>query len=465
MSETDRQLADQLCKVVQLGAADDAKKVQGLLADYLAEIRLPQAGAVVRVAVAAVQEGVPADLRRATAGGSAALAVARGVDRLVDQHGYERALATRVVQAWAVALGHAPSVAVSATLSPDANVGRQREQSRATPSPRDLTSSLPLRVHPENDVVSMPVSPDGVSGSATTRPTNAVVNPTLSAATAARAKPAPHAVHGPNSPTPLATSNPNFLAAYSQFHTAVGRQAIANAAQDAGLEYSEYSGVHHMGEQDHMSWAGAVFNAGKLARAGFLQRFEFPNSLRFLNKAQEEEWMQAHDLDNTRQSNMIRTNDGFAVVKVAHPTKKGESMLFAYNPSARSWVPVSGIEHNPRSRAQGGNGTTIRHWGDVATSGDYIRHVASTLNTLLGSSDKFNDYNTLTPNLANQATREATHAGMPGNNARHDASIKVSSDQFTRDLLRHSQSAWEGLMQTGETSFWRILRESLPKFL
>lgn len=260
-------------------------------------------------------------------------------------------------------------------------------------------------------------------------------------------------IYGGIAPPNKSTLEQKLVSAYHQLHTGAGRQSIANAAQNLGLQYSERSGVHHLGDQDHMSYAGAAFNAGALARAGFLQRFESPNLLRFHDKNHEDEWMQSHDLDNTRQSNMIRTNDGFAVVKVAHPTKKGESMLFAYNHGARSWVPVSGIENNPRSPKRGGNGTTIRHWGDVANSGDYVRHVASTLNTLLGSSDKFNDYNTLTPNLANKATRESVHAGMPGNNARHDASIKVSPGQFVNDVLNHSHSAWTGLQQKGKDKF------------
>ena len=135
MSETDRQIAEALREVVRRGAADDAARVRGLLADLI-----PGMPAPARVAVAAVQEGVPADLRRATASGSAALAIARGIDRLVDQHGYKRALATRVVHAWAAAVGHAPSAAATETSSPDASGGRRLEQPRASPSQRELTT-------------------------------------------------------------------------------------------------------------------------------------------------------------------------------------------------------------------------------------------------------------------------------------------------------------------------------------
>jgi parallel beta-helix repeat protein len=99
MTNTDQDLSEALRQVVRRGAADDAARVRGLLADFM-----PGMPALTRVAVAAVQEGVQADLRRAIAGGSMALAIARGVDRLVDQHGYDRSLATRVVQAWSVAL-------------------------------------------------------------------------------------------------------------------------------------------------------------------------------------------------------------------------------------------------------------------------------------------------------------------------------------------------------------------------
>ena len=109
-------LVKALREVVRRGAADDAGRVRGLLADLM-----PQAGAVVRVAVAAVQEGVPADLRRAAAGGSVSLAVNRAISRLVDEHGYERALATRVAEAWAIALGsmsEATRAASSTTPTP-----------------------------------------------------------------------------------------------------------------------------------------------------------------------------------------------------------------------------------------------------------------------------------------------------------------------------------------------------------
>lgn len=93
-------LVQALREVVRRGAADDVGRVRGLLADLL-----PGMPALTRVAVAAVQEGVPADLRRMGVGGSTALAIARGVDRLVDQHGYKRALASRVVRAWAAVIG------------------------------------------------------------------------------------------------------------------------------------------------------------------------------------------------------------------------------------------------------------------------------------------------------------------------------------------------------------------------
>jgi hypothetical protein len=97
---TDGDLNDALREVVRRGVVDDAVRVRGLLADLL-----PGQGAVVRVAVAAVHEGVPRDLRQAVMNGSVSLAVARGIDRLVSEHAYDRTMATRVVEAWAGALG------------------------------------------------------------------------------------------------------------------------------------------------------------------------------------------------------------------------------------------------------------------------------------------------------------------------------------------------------------------------
>ena len=93
-------LVNALREVVRRGAADDAARVKGLLADLL-----PGMPALTRVAVAAVQEGVPADLRQTGHGGSVSLAVNRSIRRLVDEHGYELGLATRVAEAWAIALG------------------------------------------------------------------------------------------------------------------------------------------------------------------------------------------------------------------------------------------------------------------------------------------------------------------------------------------------------------------------
>jgi hypothetical protein len=88
-------------------------------------------------------------------------------------------------------------------------------------------------------------------------------------------------------------------------------------------------------------------------------------------------------------------------------------MTFAFNPIARSWVPVGSISHAPISTKKGGNGTTIQHWGNLEHANDYVKHAANTLNTLLGDGDKFNDYNTLTPNLANANAAKELHRGLP----------------------------------------------------
>ena len=63
----------------------DAAWVRNILADLSPETR-----AFNRVLMIAMQEGIPADLRRAATGGSVALAIARGVDRLVGDHHVDR---------------------------------------------------------------------------------------------------------------------------------------------------------------------------------------------------------------------------------------------------------------------------------------------------------------------------------------------------------------------------------------
>ena len=78
----------------------DASWVRNILADLSPETR-----AFNRVLMVAVQEGIPADLRRAATGGSVALAIARGVDLLVGDYSIERGAATDAVNAWARVVG------------------------------------------------------------------------------------------------------------------------------------------------------------------------------------------------------------------------------------------------------------------------------------------------------------------------------------------------------------------------
>ena len=59
----------------------DASWVRNVLADLSPETR-----AFNRVLMVAVQEGIPADLRRAATGGSVALAIARGADQIGRAH-------------------------------------------------------------------------------------------------------------------------------------------------------------------------------------------------------------------------------------------------------------------------------------------------------------------------------------------------------------------------------------------
>ena len=74
----------------------NAAWVRNILADLSPETR-----AFNRVLMVAVQEGIPTDLRRAATGGSVALAIARGVDRLVGDYAIERGVATDAARAMA----------------------------------------------------------------------------------------------------------------------------------------------------------------------------------------------------------------------------------------------------------------------------------------------------------------------------------------------------------------------------
>ena len=91
----------------------DASWVRNVLADLSPETR-----AFNRVLMVAVQEGIPADLRRAATGGSVALAIARGADRLVGDYAIDRGVATEAVNAWAHVLDLAGTVAPAPVLPP-----------------------------------------------------------------------------------------------------------------------------------------------------------------------------------------------------------------------------------------------------------------------------------------------------------------------------------------------------------
>ena len=95
----------------------DAAWVRNILADLSPETR-----AFNRVLMVAVQEGIPADLRRAATGGSVALAIARGVDRLVADYGTDRRIATDAVNVWARILGLAGTVAPAPVPPPKPTV-------------------------------------------------------------------------------------------------------------------------------------------------------------------------------------------------------------------------------------------------------------------------------------------------------------------------------------------------------
>jgi parallel beta-helix repeat protein len=112
-------------EVVRRGVIEDAVRVRGLLADLI-----PGQVAVVRVAVVAVQEGIPRDLRQAGASGSVSLAVARGIERLVGEHAHDRAVASRVVEAWATALGHATGGSATGGTVAGGTGGEERERPR-----------------------------------------------------------------------------------------------------------------------------------------------------------------------------------------------------------------------------------------------------------------------------------------------------------------------------------------------
>ena len=83
----------------------DAAWVRNILADLSPETR-----AINRILMFAVQEGIPADLRRAVTSGSVSLAIARGVDRLVGEYGIDQGIATNTVNAWVRVLDLAGTV-------------------------------------------------------------------------------------------------------------------------------------------------------------------------------------------------------------------------------------------------------------------------------------------------------------------------------------------------------------------
>ena len=97
----------------------DAAWVRNILADLSPETR-----AFNRVLIVAVQEGIPTDLRRAAKGGSEALAIARGIDRLVSDYAIDRGVATDAFNPWAHVFGLAGTVAPAAVPPPSRTASR-----------------------------------------------------------------------------------------------------------------------------------------------------------------------------------------------------------------------------------------------------------------------------------------------------------------------------------------------------
>ena len=125
----------------------DAAWVRNILADLSPETR-----AFNRVLMVAVQEGIPADLRRAATGGSVALAIARGVDRLVGDYGTDRGIATDVVNAWARVLGLAGTVAPAPVPPPPVPTATPPAVPVA-PQPVPSPATTPSRRKPDDNEI------------------------------------------------------------------------------------------------------------------------------------------------------------------------------------------------------------------------------------------------------------------------------------------------------------------------
>ena len=380
MSETDRNLVEVLREVVRRGAADDAARVRGLLADLIAG-----QGAVVRVAVAAVQEGVPRDLRQAGTSGSVSLAVARGIDRLVSEHAYDRVVVTRVVQAWAMALGHTPSVAASATPSPDANVGKQREQPRAAPSPRELTSSPLRRRYSGNDADSL--------------------------------------------------KNIDLL------YTKQGMEAFQEYTSRRYTPEGMYSfSINQSGEiEDERTFLVAIANLRRLYDAGITNTYKSPHSLHFSSRSQMQEIMDQNGLDNPNESHVTLLTDETPIIRIAHPDGKSGNILMGWNRNARLWQGVSGIRAGAPTRKNNFQRSAL-HWHDTLNE-KYLTFISAILGYYVGSCDKFIPLNTFEINLANVASRQQLQSGLPGELGDASKALMVSQRDAERLYSQYSQSA------------------------
>ena len=121
----------------------DAAWVRNILADLSPETR-----AINRILMFAVQEGIPADLRRAATSGSVSLAIARGVARLVGEYGIDQGIATNAVNAWAHALALADTVVPPpkpTTTPPEVSVALAPVLSTETTPPRRKPDDNELR--------------------------------------------------------------------------------------------------------------------------------------------------------------------------------------------------------------------------------------------------------------------------------------------------------------------------------